>query len=167
MSYQNMSYQHPPISDMPRRREYSYAATRDARVQAEHQLAEAAHQAGPWLIAAYFTAMVFFVSVVLYGLNHQRTETGEPATASGAPAASTSAPTPAQETQPQQKPQASDQQGGTPPAGQQQQGQQAAPKQGAQDQPKQPANFQQQKPAQPQQNSQQPAAKQNQQQPKQ
>lgn len=162
MIYQNMSYQNPPISESPRRREYSYAATRDARVQAEHKLVDAAHQAGPWLIAAYFAAMVFFVSVVLYGLNHQRTETGEPATAAGAPAAGASTSAPAPEAQPQQKPEAGNQQGGTPLAGQQQQqGQPKAPATGQQGQPQQG----QQQPAQPQQNSQQPAAKQNQQQP--
>lgn len=89
-----------------------------------HGVAEG--EAAPLLIGAYFTAMVFFVCLVLYGLNHQQSETAA-TTAAEAPAASSPAPA-AQAPQPQN----SDSQPSQP--------QQPSAPQG--EQPGQPANAQ-------------------------
>lgn len=55
-----------------------------------HGVAEG--EASPLLIGAYFTAMIFFVCLVLYGLNYQQGETGQATATAEAPAASSPAP---------------------------------------------------------------------------
>jgi hypothetical protein len=136
-----MNYQNPPLMGQAKNATYDYdrAAEKDARLQAE--LAPSVGRATLPVVAVYFTAMVFIVCIVLYGLNSQRDET---VTNASAPAAE--APANNAGDAPQQQ--------GNAPAGQQQ-GQQPPAQNSAQ-----PA--QQQQPAQPQQNSQQPAAPQNQ-----
>lgn len=108
-----------------------------------HGVAEG--EAAPLLIAAYFTAMVFFVCLVLYGLNHQQSEPAQATTAAEAPAATS--PVPASQTpQPQnnasQPAQPSQQQPNAPQGGQPANTQ---PPQGQSQQNAQPAA--QQKPA--------------------
>jgi len=155
-----MSYQNPPISESGRRREYQYAAARDGRLQADPELRAAEGRAGPLLITAYFAVMVFFVCVVLYGLNHQRNEAEETGAATTPAPAENASPPPASKQQPNtqqgnqggpnppaKQPQAQPQQN-PPPAKQQakpangQQGQQPA-----NNQPQQAPAAQQQKPA--------------------
>jgi hypothetical protein len=82
-----------------------------------HGVAEG--RATPLLIATYFAAMVFFICLVLYGLNHQGNETAQEPPAAGAPATNSpaaSGPAPVPETQQTQNaaPQPSQQQPNAP-----------------------------------------------------
>ena len=99
MSHSNLSMQslaarvNPPS---PRRLHPSAVHNDNVRGSAEshrhirHGIAEG--RATPLLIAVYFTAMVFFVCLVLYGLNHQGAEPGQQTAATNAPASSAPAP---------------------------------------------------------------------------
>jgi hypothetical protein len=152
-----MSYQNPPISESGRRREYQYAVAHE-KLQADPELAAAEGRAGPLLITAYFAVMVFFVCVVLYGLNHQRNEAEETGAATMAAPAENASPPPAPKQQPNTQ---QGNQGGPNPSAKQPQAQpqqnpppakqQAKPANGQQGQ--QPANGQ---PQQAQPNAQQP-----------
>ncbi|GEM_PF-5883728 len=129
-----MSYQNPPISETPRRREY--AAMRDARLQADPEFLADERHVGPFMIGLYFVGMVFAVCLVLYGLAHQREEVAE-----------TSATAQQQQAQPQQNQQPAQQQA------------QPAQNPGQQNQPAQPQQNQQ-PPAQQNQPQNAPAPKQ-------
>lgn len=103
-----MNYQNPPLKGQAKNVTYDYesAAKKDARLQADPELASSEGRATPPAVAVYFSAMVFVVCVVLWGLNHQRDETVTNATAPAAEApANDAGQTPQQ---------------GTAPAGQQQ-----------------------------------------------
>lgn len=140
-----MNYQDPPLHGQAKNVTYDYesAAEKDARLQADPELASSEGRATLPTIAVYFTAMVFIVCVVLWGLNHQRDETV------------TNASTPAAEAPANDAGQAPQQGNANQPQGQNNpQGQANAPaKQQSQGQ---------QPPAQPQQNADKPAAQQNQ-----
>jgi hypothetical protein len=153
-----MNYQNPPMKS-PSHGETSYErAVRKDTPQPDFELASAEGNAGVIAILGYLAAMVFVICFVLYGLNHQRSETGVPTTAAGAPQTSAPAPaantatTPPAPTQ-QPNPQQGNQGGPNPTANQKQ----------AQPQQNPPAARQQAKPAngqqgqQPQPNAQQPA----------
>jgi hypothetical protein len=132
-----MTHQNPPISETPRRREYEYAAARDARLQADPELLADERRVGPFMIGLYVVGMIFAVCLVLYGLAHQREETAE--TSATPPSASTQQPSsqqgaqggmnaPAQQ-QPQQNPPAQPQQNQQPPPQQNQPQNAPVPKQ--------------------------------------
>jgi hypothetical protein len=153
-----MNYQNPPWNGQASDSSYASAAEQDRRLQPDPELASSEGRAGPIAVTIYFALMAFFVAVVLYGLNHQRSETGEPATAAGAPATSAPAPAPQPQT-PQAEgnqanpPAAQQAQPGRPANGQQQPGQQPAAQQpatpsqpNAQQQNQQPQNSQPQAP---------------------
>lgn len=146
-----MNYQDPPLHGQAKNATYDYesAAEKDARLQADPELASSEGHATLPTIAVYFTAMVFIVCVVLWGLNHQRDETV------------TNASTPAAEAPASDAGQAPQQGNANQPQGQSNpQGQANAPAkqpQGQNPPPKQQSQGQQ-PPVQPQQN--QPAPKQ-------
>lgn len=148
-----MNYQNPPLQGQAKNTTYDYdsAAKKDARLQADLELASSEGRATFPAVAVYFSAMVFIVCVVLWGLNHQRDETVTNASAPAAEApANNAGETPQQQgstnqPQGQNNPQGqanapAKQQGQNPPPKQQSQGQQPS----AQPQQKQPANAQQQ-----------------------
>jgi len=135
-----MNYRHPAIPKPPPHSEYEYAraADVDKRLQPDPELAAGEGRAGPLTVAAYIVAMVFFICLVIYGLNNSRDETAETASTpaaqdQGAPPAQQQAP-PRQTPQPAQqqaKPanggQPGTQQSGQPPAQQVPAPQQQAP----------------------------------------
>lgn len=168
-----MNYQNPPLQGQAKNvtDDYGRALEKDARLQADPELASSEGRATLPAVAVYFTAMVFIVCVVLYGLNNQRDET---VTNASAPAAEAAGNNVGETPQQQGNAPAGQQQGNAnanQPQGQnnsqgqanapakQQQGQNPPPKQQSQDnqQPTQP----QQGLTQPPQQNQAPNAQQN------
>lgn len=132
-----MNYQNPPLRNQAKNatHDYDHAAEKDARLQADPELASSEGSATlPW-VAIYFAAMAFIVCVVLWGLNHQRDET---VTNASAPATEAPANDAGQAPQQQGNAPTGQQQSQNPPPKQQSQGQQPPAQQ------KQPANAQQQ-----------------------
>lgn len=143
-----MNYQNPPLQGQAKNTTYDYesAAKKDARLQADLELASSEGRATFPAVAVYFSAMVFIVCVVLWGLNHQRDETvtNASAPAAEAPAADNAAapPAPVQQPNSQQRTQG----GPNPPPNQKQPQQNPPPaQQQAKQSKQQPA--QQQAPA--------------------
>jgi hypothetical protein len=154
-----MNYQDPPIKGSSYGETNYERAVRKDTPQPDLELASAEGNASVIAILGYFAALVFVICFVLYGLNHQGSETPVAAApAAQAPAANNAAPpAPTQQPNPQQG-----NQGGPNPAANQKQAQPQQNPPPAQQQAK-PANGQQAKPAngqqgqQPQPKAQQPA----------
>lgn len=153
-----MNYQDPPLHGQAKNVTYDEsAAEKDARLQADPELASSEGRATLPAIAVYFTAMVFIVCVVLWGLNHQRDETVTNASTPAAEAPANDAGQVPQQGNANQPQGQNNQQGQANAPAKQPQGQNPPPKQQSQDQ-QPPAQPQQNQPVNAQQNA--PAPKQ-------